>query len=573
MSKAMAKDGQEPPRGLIVNSMRAKQAKDPLPQVAPERSIFTSVQRVIERASESKYQELWRELTGSFCFDAAIGSVIVMNAVMIGVEVSSQVEGRDTSALKVLEHLFLCIYILELSARIYAFRIEAFLDRWVRFDMFLVGLGILMNWILEPSLGESATETFGPLMTLRMARLLRLTKTARVFKRFKEFWVLMRGFINSFSMIVWTCLILVMCIYVCSCISMELITKSKLNAEDEQFREHVQKYFHSLPMTMLSLMRFVTLDNVSELYMPLVEKDPVLALFFVGMSLVISLVFFHLIGAVLCSTTLEQNLEEDESSKQDDLQSWYSLVNDLKEVFVKLDTDNSGRISLSEFLRIHPNDMKVLSKALGSNKTPAQVFYALDIDQSGEISIKEFWDGIWDLISLQSGLDVKRMEKQVEIMHWRLKDVQQKTEEELANMSRQLEVIRKVVEQACPAQAACSAPAAEPKQRFSSKGKSFGREGHRTMPAKVVDNQLSSKESLAKRLAVDGLDHEVLDRIQDVWTQSLRTALSELMVPRAASPSSEYEFMVPRIASPSSEHASTELSTSTPHGSMANMLV
>jgi len=488
--------------GSVIQSSASirKKSQQPLPQVGRgghssiSASVAENAKAFGDYVAQNQYRELTKGLISSMFFDAVIGVVIAFNAIVIGLELELEVQGIDTGVIVVLENIFLCIYIMEIGARIYANGYQALFDRWVQFDSLLVLLGVLTNWILTPSLGEGSTDSLGPLMTLRMARLLRLAKTARLFRRFKEFWILVRGFMQSFGMIVWTLVILLLTNYVFSCVCMELITKHKLCEEDEVFRDHVRDHFRNLGLTMLTLMRFATLDNMSDVYMPLVTRDPWLAPLFVGYTLVVSLVFFHLIGAVLVSSTMEQNLEEDETLKQTDLDDWYKLVNDLKELFQKLDSDGSGNLSAAEFMRIHPNDMRTLSRALGANKSPAAVFHALDVDHSGEVSIKEFWDGIWDLISLQNGLDVKRMEKQVEIMHFRLKDIQDGTASQLRDMSRELETLRKVVEE----------------------GQAQYSPGEGAKPSKDVDAK-------------------VLKKLQHVWTESLRTALGELSASPARS--------------------------------------
>ena len=56
---------------------------------------------------------------------------------------------------------------------------------------------------------------------------------------------------------------------------------------DEVFYVTVQEYFSSLPMTMLTLVQFVSVDNVVLIYKPLVERDPRLAIYFMGLVAVV----------------------------------------------------------------------------------------------------------------------------------------------------------------------------------------------------------------------------------------------------------------------------------------------
>ncbi|CAE8615884.1 unnamed protein product [Polarella glacialis] len=332
-----------------------------------------------------------REVVSSLWFDCAIGCVIFLNAISIGVELTLQIEDKSTLVINIIESIFLVIYILELALRLYAFGPPCLKDPWVQCDIGLVFLGVLITWILDPIFeGKNAASAFGLLMILRMLRLLRLAKIARLFKRFREFWVFMRQCGHVAGTMIYVFLILFVVLYIFSCLAVELITKHKLNDEDEEFREHVQKYFRSLPIIMLTLLRFACLDNTSEVYTLLVEKDGWLVIFFVLLIVNVSLVFFHLRqGAIIFNSTMERSLEEEDNQKRDRMDNWSQLISDLKDMFLRMDDDKSGSLSIDEFENIHPNDMKILTAALGSASNPIRVFQSLDVDKSGEVSISE----------------------------------------------------------------------------------------------------------------------------------------------------------------------------------------
>ncbi|CAE8588470.1 unnamed protein product [Polarella glacialis] len=369
-------------------------------------------------------REIWKQAGLSAWFEGFIGMVIVLNAAGIGIGLTLQVEGKSTVPVQVLENFCLVAYIAELICRVFAIGFVCFRDHWVKFDSFLIVMGVLVDWILDPILGaEGVASQFGPLMILRMARLLRLAKIMQLFKHCREFWILVRGFLNCVNMMLYVFLVLFVCIYCFSCLAMELITKHRLNDEDEEFREQVQKYFRSLPNTMMTLVRFACLDNTSEVYYILVEKDAWLSMYFLFMILTVSLVFFHLTGAVIFSTTMDKNLEEDDTAKKVEMDKWANLVKDLKEMFSRLDGDGSGFLSRAEFEQMHPSDMQMLARALGGGLSPSAIFDSLDLDRSGEISITELFDGIWEAIASGDRLGTKRMEKQVEMMHVRMSEM------------------------------------------------------------------------------------------------------------------------------------------------------
>lgn len=412
--------GQEDTRGLGFLGQSRKGNQDTQKPSQVEDAVF-DCKKIVCRILEST------------AFDLTISLLIGLNAITIGIELSMQLENRNVDGLRALESCFLVAYIVEISLRFFAHGVVVSLKTTaIQFDFILIILGALCTWVLEPIAGDSGTGTgadaLGPVLVLRMLRLLRLGRTIRmirVFSRVHEFWLLVRGFASGMSIMMCTVVLFSLIIYVFSCMGVELITKHHLNDSDEEFRQHVDKHFPSLPMTMLTLARFAVLDNTSEVYVPLVTRDPWLFIYFGVILLVMSVIAFNLLSAVIFNTTMEQNVQESDAARKSQEEEWSQLLGDLKRMFLRLDQDGSGHLSREEVQNIHPTDMQQLTQALNI-KTPMEVFHALDVDGSGELSITEFFDGTLDLLMNNTDkniMHVKRMEKQVETMHWRLRDL------------------------------------------------------------------------------------------------------------------------------------------------------
>lgn len=386
----------------------------------------------------SKYQAHAADIVTRPHFDVAIGALIALNAISIGIEQSLRLGGRDLLFIQIVESIFLVIYITELCLRVATYGTKVFHDRWVVFDMFLVGTGVVSSWVLEPMSGSNGS-TLAPFMLLRIARLLRLTKTMRLFARFKEFYMLIRGFFQSMKIIVYTFLTLFVVLYVFACVGTEVISGHSMNDQETnpEFHNIADEYFRNLPVSMLTLMQFICWDNMSGIWRPLIDCEPLLALYFVPLIFIVSILLVNLVTAVILSSTFEQNLQEQDTLKRSKEAEWAKLISDLKHMFLRLDEDKSGQLSRSEILKIDESDQERLCEALGVN-TPVEVFEALDADGSGQVSINEFFDGIWDVVLAKAPLDLKRMEKQVETMHWRLKVAFQAIHEMHMDLSRNL---------------------------------------------------------------------------------------------------------------------------------------
>eukprot|EP00927_Polykrikos_kofoidii_P039241 TRINITY_DN3366_c0_g2_i1.p1 TRINITY_DN3366_c0_g2~~TRINITY_DN3366_c0_g2_i1.p1 ORF type:complete len:598 (+),score=110.38 TRINITY_DN3366_c0_g2_i1:111-1904(+) len=367
-----------------------------------------------------------RRVLASSHFDFGIGMVICLNAGSVGLEQTLSLEKIDTTSVKVAENLFLVIYIIELGLRLFAFGRAAFQDNWVKFDFFLVVLGALTSWIIEPFL--TAGNELAPLMVLRTLRLLRLAKMARFLIRFREFWMLVRGILSSAGIVMYTMVILFVILYVFSSIGIELITKHRLNIgpdPDEEFQDHVNTYFSSLPNTMFTLVQFASLDGSSGVYRLFVEKDPRLAFYFLTVVFLVGIIFMNLITAVIVTRSIEQSMVDKDVMQHQVERRCEVLVGELKETLLQGDIHDTGFVSRSEIHKmsgkIAKADQEMLCESLRV-RSLMEIFETLDVDNSAKIPINELCDGIWKDIKSKEPLEVKRMQKQVDAMHFRLKD-------------------------------------------------------------------------------------------------------------------------------------------------------
>eukprot|EP00927_Polykrikos_kofoidii_P059644 TRINITY_DN54789_c0_g1_i1.p1 TRINITY_DN54789_c0_g1~~TRINITY_DN54789_c0_g1_i1.p1 ORF type:complete len:547 (-),score=99.38 TRINITY_DN54789_c0_g1_i1:27-1667(-) len=368
-------------------------------------------------------QELTHNVVSSLKFDILIGTIIVANAMVVAWEQSLTLNGDNTVAAKVLESFFLVIYLFEIGLRYYAFGFGVFHDTWVKFDCLVVFLGILTSWILEPTLNEWP-DGIGLLVILRLTRLLRIIKTLRVLIHVREFWMLVRGFAASLKLMFYTFFLVFVLIYVFGIIGVEIITKHRLNmgdTPDSEFQIHVDKYFSTLPMTMLTLMRFACMDEMASTFTSLVQKDALLSIYFVALIICLGMIVMNIVGAVIFNGTLEMNKEEEDAMAAQRKEEMHKLIQELRALFLRLDEDNSGTITRDEIKRISPEDNAKLTSALGVS-SPVEVFSALDADGSGRVSIEEFFDSIVDVALKDTDVDMKRLERQLSSMSWRLNE-------------------------------------------------------------------------------------------------------------------------------------------------------
>jgi voltage-gated sodium channel len=95
--------------------------------------------------------------------ERAITALIIVNAVVLGLETSRTAMAAWGPILKALDQAILAVFVVEIAARILAHRARFFRDPWSIFDFAVVGIALV-----------PASEAFSVLRALRVLRVLRL---------------------------------------------------------------------------------------------------------------------------------------------------------------------------------------------------------------------------------------------------------------------------------------------------------------------------------------------------------------------------------------------------------------
>ena len=99
----------------------------------------------------------------SLRFERAIATLIIANAITLGIETSPAVVARFGAVLQVFDQTVLGVFVIELLARSFVYRSRFFRDPWRGFDFVVVGIALL-----------PAGAAFTVMRALRVLRVLRL---------------------------------------------------------------------------------------------------------------------------------------------------------------------------------------------------------------------------------------------------------------------------------------------------------------------------------------------------------------------------------------------------------------
>jgi len=291
-------------------------------------------------------------------------------------------------------------------------------DAWIKFDIFIL-VCELFGQVLASQLASAGKS----LLLLRMMRLSPLARTLRPIARFRVLKVLAKSFLGSASIILNTVLLLMLIVYVFSIVGVEVIGMKDYpdsTEADRVVRAIACEYFPSLPATMLTLLQFVCLDTVAAIYRPLILYNGRLLVYFLLVILVIPISLMNLVTGVVVSSTSE-HIQQDKADAQKHRK--VKLAKVLRGIFVRLDEDQSGKVTREEIVNISEEDRDFLSISTNMGD-PLTIFNALDPEHTGTLDVEEFCNGVWQLATSKATIKVQQTEKQVTSIFRRLEGFQ-----------------------------------------------------------------------------------------------------------------------------------------------------
>ncbi len=215
--------------------------------------------------------------------ERVIIALIVINAVVLGLETSPAIMAQYGPLLTALDNGILAIFVVEIAARIFVHRLKFFRDPWSLFDLAVVGISV-----------APTSEQFSVLRALRVLRVLRLVTALPSLRR------VVGGLIAALPGMGSVVSLLLLLYYVFS------VMATKLFAED------FPEWFGSIGASAYSLFQIMTLESWSMgIVRPVMEKHPYAWVFFIPFIIVTTFAALNLfIGVVVNAMQSEQEGEK-----------------------------------------------------------------------------------------------------------------------------------------------------------------------------------------------------------------------------------------------------------------------
>mmetsp|Transcript_57805 Transcript_57805/g.137636 ORF Transcript_57805/g.137636 Transcript_57805/m.137636 type:complete len:648 (-) Transcript_57805:108-2051(-) len=408
-----------------------------------KKNLMLGARHIHLELPEGSWKERAHMLLSWVWFDFCVGLVILCNSVTIGVESIHKTKAEAGEAavmplyIGIFDNIFLAVYALELSLRIFAYGLKAFQNSWVRFDALLVGSGVFEILLSAFLSGAGQLEQ---LMLVRMLRLTRLARMVRFFSQFRVLWALVSGLMHSVNTLVWTFVLIISLLYIFAVLSIDLMPKEE--GASDAYNEAAANFNSGLGLAMLTLLQFLSFDSIGVIYMPIVVEKPHLVFFFIIVILLVSICLMNLVIAVMVEMNIEASRADRDIQKLLDDGRKKKMMPKLKELFQDLDGDGSGDVELEEIINA-PEEAKQYLQDVAKGLDLEELYKMLDYDGSGTINADEFCEGLIKastsdkplellrLVSASSDIlvqlrDAKRLleETSIESMHKRLEKVE-----------------------------------------------------------------------------------------------------------------------------------------------------
>ena len=246
--------------------------------------------------SVEKARARLRGIVTSDIFRAGITSLIILNAITLGVETFIEKGTTLHLSLIVLDSIILGIFTVEILTRIFAEGRDYVLNPWGIFDITVVGISLL--------------ALPGGIQALRAFRVLRTLRLITVYPRLQ---IVVSALLNAIPGITAVAVVLLLIVYISAIIATNL------------FGEAFPHWFGDLFRSMFTLFEIMTLEGWPDIAESVIEVYPHAWLFFVLYILVATLTLLNLFIAIIVNAMdnedLGHHVDRDKDGVDDRLQA------------------------------------------------------------------------------------------------------------------------------------------------------------------------------------------------------------------------------------------------------------
>eukprot|EP00928_Gymnodinium_smaydae_P080160 TRINITY_DN63928_c0_g1_i1.p1 TRINITY_DN63928_c0_g1~~TRINITY_DN63928_c0_g1_i1.p1 ORF type:complete len:522 (-),score=151.53 TRINITY_DN63928_c0_g1_i1:142-1575(-) len=338
-----------------------------------------------------------KEITLSTSFQLLVALVIVLNVTAMAVQADQP--DSNLTFWRMVNISFLLFFTIELVLRIWTFGCNGFFcseeredQIWNLFDFAIVTLGwvdVALTYLMD---GHNSNQMLQALRILRIARILRVLK---LFRQFDQLRILMLGLVESFEIIFWIALLmlLVIGIFAIFCTTMVGHRASEWGPDAKE----IDGYFGTVPKSMQTFYQYLTLDSWGHITRLVGEKQPWMYAVFLTYVILAAFVVLSLLTGVMAEHMAAVKEEQERERKKEQQLKIEEVSNVFSKAFWKFDYT----VDRKEFESILSDE--ALSKDLAGCNLHLEdikandLFDCLDVMNTGRIEFRDFKYGLEQL--------------------------------------------------------------------------------------------------------------------------------------------------------------------------------
>jgi voltage-gated sodium channel len=213
--------------------------------------------------------------------ERVVMSLIIVNAIILGLETSESMMRSFGPLLEILDDLILAVFVVEITARMIVHRWAFFRDPWSVFDFIVVAISVV-----------PASQTFSVLRALRILRALRLITAVPALK------AVVAGLLAALPGMGSIVLLIGLLYYVFAVIGVKL------------YGTNYPDLFGTLGRSFFTLFTVMTLEGWVEIVKSMLENHPYVWLFFVTFIVVTTFMVLNLFIGVVVNAMQKEHEKE-----------------------------------------------------------------------------------------------------------------------------------------------------------------------------------------------------------------------------------------------------------------------
>eukprot|EP00929_Paragymnodinium_shiwhaense_P055441 TRINITY_DN27774_c0_g2_i1.p1 TRINITY_DN27774_c0_g2~~TRINITY_DN27774_c0_g2_i1.p1 ORF type:complete len:869 (+),score=111.53 TRINITY_DN27774_c0_g2_i1:147-2753(+) len=356
-------------------------------------------------------------------FSYALSLIIILNALLIGVQIEWNVHFDSLPAFVVLSHTFTVIFTMEWCFRIVAYGWDFVFTRewgWNLMDTLIVFTSAL-DMIVDLSVQDSGEDgsSLRQMSVIRMARVMRMfrvVRVLRVLRVFRPLRLLITAICGTLKSCAFTLIMLFLFMYMFATLftqgCYDFIQEETSFSVPPEMMHLLKKYYGTFFRSLYTL--FTTLNggiSWGEVVEPLAWVGWAYVALFMIYVFFVHFAVLNVVTGIFCQSAIESAVTEKEEVLEAQLSLKESYVARFKELFTDMDTDETGFVTLDEFEQmLGHEDMSAYFETLDLTMDNAwTLFKLLDKEERGYIKAEEFVEGCLRLRGQARAIDLNKM--------------------------------------------------------------------------------------------------------------------------------------------------------------------